>query len=77
MRGQRAPLLGLLLSDGAAAGLRCAQPWISLQGQAACEAANALPAAAPAAARQCLDLKNMQVISQVLAQSVAMDFYSR
>ncbi|KAL4433278.1 hypothetical protein ABPG77_003326 [Micractinium sp. CCAP 211/92] len=25
---------------------------------------------------QCLDLKNMQVISQVLAQSVAMDFYS-
>ena len=26
---------------------------------------------------QALDLKNMQVISQVLAQSVAMDFYSR
>jgi hypothetical protein len=31
----------------------------------------------PLSTAQCLDLKNMQVISQVLAQSVAMDFYSR
>ena len=31
----------------------------------------------PRTVPQMLDLKNIQVISQVLAQSVAMDFYSR
>ena len=35
------------------------------------------PSVSPVPALQSLDLKNIQVISQVLAQSVAMDFYSR